>query len=339
MKHLATSLSISFVFFSVPCFSQSSSDKPLAMVAGQSISEQEVLDTIGPRQVMQLHNEEYEAKSRALESIIRHRIVELEAKRRSISPEKLIEQEVDSKVADPTEGEIEAYYLGQNRAGARLEDAKEQIRKALKQVKLIKARQAYADSLRPKVEVSMLLRPPSIDISYDRARVKGDPKAPVTIVEFSDYQCPFCKKTESVLSELLEKYRGRVKLAYLDFPLKEIHPRAESAAEASRCAGEQGKFWEFHDSLFADGAKLEASDLIERARTLSLKEEPFRACLASGKYQSSVNADREAGIKAGVSGTPGFFINGVFLSGAQSQAEFEKIIDGQLSFVEHHRAP
>src|SRR5215472_14143556 len=142
MKHLATSLSISFVFFSVPCFTQSSSDKPLAMVAGQSISEQEVLDTIGPQQVMQWHSEEYEAKSRALESIIRHRIVESEAKRRSISPEKLIEREVDSRVADPTEGEIEAYFLGQNRTGSKLEEARDQIRKALKQIKLIKARQA-----------------------------------------------------------------------------------------------------------------------------------------------------------------------------------------------------
>src|SRR5215467_10158714 len=185
MKHLATSLSISFVFFSAPCFSQSSSDKPLAMVAGQPISEQEVLDTIGPQQVMQLHNEEYEAKSRALESIIRHRIVEMEAKRRSISPEKLIEQEVDSKVADPTEGEIEAYYLGQNRQGGKLEDVRDQIRTTLKQVKLISARQAYAESLLHKAEVSVLLRPPTIDVSYDPARVKGDPKAPVTIVEFS----------------------------------------------------------------------------------------------------------------------------------------------------------
>jgi protein-disulfide isomerase len=339
MKHLVISLSVSFVFFSVPCFSQNSSDKPLAMVAGQPVSEQEVLDTIGPQQVMQWRNEEYEAKSRALESIIRHRVVEMEAKKRNISPEKLIDQEVDSKVSDPTEGEIQAYFLGQNRQGAKLEDVKDQIRKTLKQVKIIAARQAYADSLRHNVEVSVLLRPPSIDVSYDPTRVKGDPKAPVTIVEFSDFQCPFCKKTESVLSALLEKYRGKVKLAYLDFPLKEIHPRAESAAEAARCAGEQGKFWEFHDSLFADPSKLDETDLIERARTLGLKEEPFRTCVASGKYQSSVNADREAGIKAGVAGTPGFFINGVFLSGAQSQAEFEKIIDGQLSFAEHHSIP
>jgi protein-disulfide isomerase len=288
---------------------------------------------------MELRKQEYEVKSKVLESVIRHRIVEIEARKRNISPEKLIEQEVDSKVADPTDGEIEAYSLGQNRAGARLEDVKEQYRNTLKQAKLVKARQAYADSLRAKMEVAVLLRPPSIDVAFDPARVKGDPQAPVTIVEFSDFQCPFCKKTESVLSGLLDKYNGRVKLAYRDFPLREIHPRAESTAEASRCAGEQGKFWEFHDSLFADAAKLDDPDLIARARTLGLQEEPFRDCLANGKFKASIDADREAGIKAGVGGTPGFFINGVFLSGAQSQAEFEKIIDTQLALLSHRSTP
>src|SRR5262249_48757235 len=153
--------------------------------------------------------------------------------------------------------EVEAYFWGQNPQGATLEDSKEQYRAALRALKVQKARQVYADSLRSKIDVAVLLRPPTIDVAYDPARVKGDSKAPVTIVEFSDYQCPYCKKTESVLSELLSKYQGRIKLAYRDFPLKEVHPRAEAAAQASRCAGEQGEFWLYHDSLFADPTKLE----------------------------------------------------------------------------------
>lgn len=310
----------------------------VAVVDGHSITEQDLAEALGP-QLMQLRNQEYEVKSKVLESVIRHKIVEIEAKKRNISPEKLIEQEVDSKVPEPTDGEVEAYFVGQNRAGARLEDVKEQYRSTLKQLKLVKARQAFADSLRAKMEVAVLLRPPSIDVAFDPARLRGDPKAPVTIVEFSDYQCPFCKKTESVLSSILEKYNGRVKLAYMDFPLREIHEHAESAAQASRCAGEQGKFWEFHDALFADPAKLEDADLIARAHSLGLPEAPFRACLASGKFKASIDADREAGVKAGVGGTPGFFVNGVFLSGAQSQAEFEKVIDTQLSLLGHHAAP
>jgi len=331
MKNLILNLSLLLIFPLASLGQFTPRGNPVAMVNGQPILERDLLDALGP-QLLQLHNQEYEAKSKVLESLIRHKIVEIEAKKQNISAEKLIEREVDSKVADPTDGEIEAYFLGQNREGARFEDVKEQYRNTLKQFKLVKARQAYADSLRAKMEVAILMRPPSIDVPFDPARVKGDPKAPVTIVEFSDYQCPFCKKTESVLRGLLDKYKGRVKLAYMDFPLREIHPRAESAAEASRCAGEQGKFWEFHDSLYADGAKLDDPDLIARARTLGLHEKSFRACLASGKFKKSVDADREAGIKAGVAGTPGFFINGVFLSGAQSQAEFEKVIDTQLSF-------
>jgi len=311
---------------------------PVAVVAGEAISEQDLAEAAGP-QLMQVRTQEYEAKSKILESLIRRKVVEMEAKKRNLTPDQLMEQEVDSKVPDPTDGEVEAYFIGQNRAGARLEDTKEQFRSALKQVRLIKARQAYADSLRAKADVAVMLRPPSIDVTFDPARVKGDPKAPVTIVEFSDFQCPYCKKAESVLISLLDKYNGRVKLAYIDFPLREIHPHAESAAEASRCAGEQGKFWEYHDSLFADPAKLEDSDLIARATNLGLKEEPFKACLTSGKFKNSVDADREAGIEAGVGGTPGFFINGVFINGVQSQAEFEKAIDTQLSLLGHAKLP
>jgi len=208
---------------------------------------------------------------------------------------------------------------------------KDQFRANLNEVRIQKARRAYADSLRATIEVATLLRPPSVNVSYDRARVNGDPNAPVTIVEFSDFQCPFCKKSETVLKDLLAKYSGRVKLAYLDFPLREIHSQAEQAAEAARCAGEQGKFWEYHDSLFADQSKLDEASLIERAHNVKLDEKAFQSCLTSGKFKAGIEADLQEGAKAGVSGTPAYFINGVFLSGAQPAAEFEKVIDNELA--------
>src|SRR5215469_11650893 len=127
---------------------QASSGDPVATVAGQPISEQELLETVGPQQSMQLRMQEYEVKSKALDSLIRLKLVQAEAKKRGISAEKLIEQEVESKVADPTDGEVEAYFWGQNRAGASLEETKEEYRASLKQLKLQRARQAYADSLR-----------------------------------------------------------------------------------------------------------------------------------------------------------------------------------------------
>ena len=312
---------------------QAASGEPVATVAGQPVSEAELLETLGPQQAMQLLNQEYEAKSKALDSLIRLKLVQAEAKKRGISPELLIQQEVEAKVAAPTDSEVEAYFWGQNRAGASLEEVKEQYRASLKQLKLQRARQVYADSLRTKFDVAVLLRPPSVTVAYDPARVKGDPKAPVTIVEFSDFQCPYCKKSESTLRELLTKYNGRVKLAYLDFPLREIHPQAQSAAEAARCAGEQGKFWEYHDALYAEQSKLDGPGLLAYARGLHLDEKSFQACLDSGKFKSKIDADLAQGNKVGVAGTPGFFVNGVFLSGARSVSDFEKIIDGQLALL------
>jgi protein-disulfide isomerase len=314
------------------------SGETVATVAGQPVSEQELLEALGPQQWMQLRNQEYEAKSKALESLIRLKVVQAEARKRGITAESLIEQEVESKVAEPTDGEIESFFWGQGQTDAPFNAVKEQYRATLKRLKLQKARQAYADSLRAKIDVAVLLRAPSVEVAYDRARVKGDPQAPVTIVEFSDFQCPYCKKSESTLNGLLAKYGGRVKLAYMDFPLRDIHPQAQTAAEAARCAGEQGKFWEFHDALYADQAKLNRAELVTHAKTLSLDAAGFQSCLDSGKFRSKVEADAAQGSKLGVAGTPAFFVNGVFLSGAQPEAEFEKIIDRQLALVEGGRA-
>lgn len=326
-----------YLMLSVACFGQAAppprSDVPVATIAGQPISEQELLDALGPQKVMQMRTQEYEAKSAALESLIRLKLVQAEARKRGISPENLLKQEVESKAADPPDGEVEAYFWGQAKAGARFEDVKEQYRAMLRRLRLQKAIEDYADSLRAKTEVVVLLERPSVNITYDPARVRGNPGAPVTIVEFSDFQCPFCRASESTLKQLLTKYDGRIKLAYLDFPLREIHPKAQGAAEAARCAAEQGKFWEYHDALYADQSKLEGPDLVTSAVALNMDEKSFRSCLESGKFKDKIEADREQGTKAGVAGTPGFFINGVFLSGAQPQAEFEKIIDSQLALL------
>ncbi len=311
---------------------QGKAGDPIAMVAGQPIYEQDVIQSLGP-QLLQLRNQEYQLKSKALDDLIRQKLIEAEANKRGIPAQELLEQEVDSKVGEPTDAEVEAFFLGQNRVNSRFDEVKEQFRATLKRARLQKERQAYADSLRGKIEVAVLLWPPSIDVAYDPGRVKGDPKAPVTIVEFSDFQCPYCKKAATTMKDLLSKYNGRVKLAFRDFPLRESHPQAQIAAEAARCAGEQGKFWEFHDALFADQSKLDETGLVAQARALGVNEKLFQSCLVSGKFKAKIEADLQEGSRVGVAGTPGFFINGVFLSGAQPQAEFEKIIDSELTIV------
>jgi protein-disulfide isomerase len=159
--------------------------------------------------------------------------------------------------------------------------------------------------------------------------VRGDHKAPVKIVEFSDYQCPYCRQVEATLKPVLAKYGDKVSLAYRDFPLTAMHPQAMIAAEATRCALEQGKFWEYHDELFT-ASKLEKDDLIGYARNVKLDGKQFESCLTSEKYKADIEKDEQEGRKAGVNGTPAFFINGLWLSGAQRQDAFARLIDDEL---------
>ena len=187
------------------------------------------------------------------------------------------------------------------------------------------------EELRGKTDVEVYLRAPRTEVGFDPTRVRGNPNAPVTIVEFSDFQCPFCQRVQGTLRDLLKKYDGKVKLAYRDFPLGEMHRRAEAAAEASRCAGEQGKFWEYHDLLWTDPSKLDPAALSGYATRLALDEIRFNACVTSGRYKADIEKDLRDGAKAGVSGTPAFVINGVFLGGAQPASEFEKTIDAELA--------
>src|SRR5439155_19777940 len=205
--------------------------------------------------------------------LIRKKLIDAEAQKRGISADKLLEQEVDSKVADPSDAEVEGYYLAvQGQANQPLQEIKPQIQKVLKLLKMQQARQQYGNALRAKAEVSVLLRPPKVEVGYDPARLRGEAKAPVTIVEFSDFQCPYCKKVQPILTDLLAKYNGRVKLAYRDFPLRTLHAQAQLAAEAARCAEGQGKFWLYHDALFADQSKLDEAGLVKTAQMLGLNE-------------------------------------------------------------------
>lgn len=304
---------------------------PIAIVDGQAITDEELLPYV-QNQLRPLRDQEYQIKKKALDNLVAQKLLEAEARKKGVTVEKLLEQEVDAKVPVPTDAELNAVYLVQkaqlNRPFA---DVKPQLSQALKQAKIQEARQEYSARLRQQAKVSVLLSPPRTEISIDPARVRGNPKAKVMIVEFSDFQCPFCGQVEATLKDLLAKHEGVVALAFRDMPLPQIHPFAMGAAEASRCAGEQGKFWEYHDLLFGDQSHLDRTELVEKARTLKLDEKQFDSCLASEKYKAQILRDAQEGMLAGVSGTPGFFINGVFLTGAQPEPIFEQMIQDQLA--------
>jgi len=255
-----------------------------------------------------------------------------EAKKKGIPTEKVLEQEVDAKVPEPTEAELKALYIVQKQQlGKPFDEIKPQLLQLLKKSKIQEAREDYYKRLREQAGVSIFLQKPKVQVAYDPARLRGDPKAPVVIVEFSDFQCPYCQSVQPTLKSLLAKYEGRVSLAYRDLPVRDIHPQAELAAEASRCAGEQGKFWEYHDLLFANQNKLDRPGLLDQAHGLKLDEKQFDSCLSSGKYAAQIEQDRQLGLRAGVAGTPGFFVNGSLLSGNQPQDAFEKLIQAELA--------
>lgn len=172
----------------------------------------------------------------------------------------------------------------------------------------------------------------SRDLIEDDA-VLGDPNAPVTMVEFSDYDCPFCTRFYSeTLPEIKEKYieTGKVKFVYRDFPLEKLHPNAWTIAMATECAGEQGMFFEMHNLVFDTPGTKDADTLKSMASELGLDTASFNSCLDNEETRAEVEKDMQDGMDNGVQGTPAFFVNDVFVSGAQPFNEFEKLIEAEL---------
>jgi len=171
-----------------------------------------------------------------------------------------------------------------------------------------------------------------VTVSVDDDPVLGDQNAPVTIIEFSDFECPFCGRFFSnTLPQLTREYidTGKVKLVYRDFPLS-FHPNAQKAAEAGECADDQGKFWEMHDKIFENQKAMSVVDLKSYAASLGLDTSEFNSCLDSGKHAKEIQKDISDGSKYGASGTPTFFINGIKLVGAQPFSAFQQIIESEL---------
>jgi len=191
---------------------------------------------------------------------------------------------------------------------------------------------AYERELFKKHEVSLLaLQPTRKTVTFPAdAPVLGPADAPVTIVEFTDYQCPYCQAAQQYVDRVMEAYKGKVRLVYQEYPL-DFHPQAKPAGRAARCAGEQGKFWEMHLSLLRKPGAYDDADLQGRALGLGLDTKAFAACTASTKYDAVIQKAVDNGRSVGVSGTPTFFLNGRSFSGAQPFETFERMIEEELS--------
>ena len=280
---------------------------------------------------MKLSQAIYEARRMAIEELVANALMDQEAKSRGIDRSALFEKEVTSKVSPVSDVEIAQWYQSnqQRVQGATLEQARQPIRQYLTQERVQIARQQFLDALRAKTTVRVRLEPPRQAVAAANSPAKGPAKAPIEMIEFSDFQCPFCQRANPTVDQVLHAYGDRIRFVYRHFPLPN-HPNARPAAEAAQCAAEQGKFWPYHDKLFASGGRLSDSDLKQHAAELGLDTQTFNACVDGRKSKAQVDADLQAGEEAGVNGTPAFFINGRLISGAQPFGEFKRIIDEEL---------
>jgi protein-disulfide isomerase len=320
--------------------SQPQGAAPLAVLAGQPIDESQ-LPPDAQRQLQNMEQQVFAVRHRALQTVLDQKLIAAEAKEKGVTVEELFKDEVESKVADPTEDEVATYYeLHKAQINKPLDEARESIRRDLKTAALNKASQLYLRGLMEEAiddgELAVFLRPPRLVLPVDPTRLKGNPKAPVTIVEFSDFSCAACQKAESTIAEILVKYPDKIQVSFHDFPFQQSHPGALLSAEAARCAGEQDKFWEYHDLLFSNLTAQSPENLVKYAGSLKLDDQKFEACLNSGRHESDIEQDLQLGFRAGVLTPPGIFINGRFLDGGQSLIAIEKIIDQELAGEQSH---
>jgi protein-disulfide isomerase len=257
--------------------------------------------------------------------------MQLEADKRQISVEELVQQEIEAKVPEVTSEQIKAFYEeNKSRIRQPLDKISARIEAYLQQQEQEKRERAFVHELRQRYKVTVALRPPTVDVSSDDDPFMGPADALVTIIEFSDFQCPYCRRVQPALKKLMKEYEGRVKLVFRDFPLRRIHPQAQKAAEAAQCAADQNQFWPYHDKLFATSSLL-PHDLKNYAKELGLDTEQFNTCLDSDKYAQEVEKDLQDGENAGVSATPSFFVNGQPLSGAASYERFQELVEAALA--------
>lgn len=274
----------------------------------------------------------YEARRMALDEIVDEALLAQEAKTRGVDAGALIAENITAKVAQPTDEDVVTFYR-QNQArmnGATLDQTRPAIGAYLAQERTQAARRQYMEGLRAKANLRIALEPPREDVATADRPSKGPAQAPITMIEFADFQCPFCLAVFPALQQVLDEYGDRIRFVYRHYPLPN-HPRARPAAEASACAAEQGKFWPYHDRLFSNQGMLSDADFREHAVQVGMDVAAFSACYDARKHAAEIDADVKAGDDAGVSGTPAFFINGRLLTGAQPVEAFKQIIDDELA--------
>lgn len=315
----------------VQLVSAENADTVLARLNDKEIKLKDV-DELVAAQIKDLDKKKFEARRSGLEQMIVQTLVKEAAAKEGKTEEQFLKANIDEKVPAPADAEIQKVF-DENKAqmppGSTVDAMRSQIINFLQQDQKRQVAQKLFSDLRSKAKIEVLLSEPRATVEA-KGPSKGASDAKVTIVEFSDFQCPFCSKAEPSVDEVMKNYSDKVKVVFRHFPL-DFHEKAFKAAEAAACAEEQGKFWEFHKTLFANQGALSVDDLKVHAKALNLDAAKFADCLDSGKMKTKVDGDMAAGRAVGVNGTPAFFINGIAISGAQPYEKFKEIIDAELA--------
>lgn len=303
----------------------------VATVGDQTITRAD-LDKAVKSQMVELDNQRYEILEEGLNNLVSEKLLAIAAKEKGQSVEDFQKELMAAPVDEPTAEQIQKVYDDNKDApglsGKSLDEVKGRLVEYLKNQQRAQKAQAMLADLRTKYNTVIKLTPPVVEVS-DGGRMSrgGGANAPVVIIAFSDYECPYCKKAEPTVAEVMAIYGDKIRYVHRDYPLP-FHKFARKAAETARCAGEQGKFWEAHDALFK--AALSDETIETTVVAVGVDKTKLDECLASGRVKKMVDDDMAAGGDVGVSGTPAFFINGRMLSGAQPADRFKAVIDEEL---------
>lgn len=269
----------------------------------------------------------HETLEMALGQLLAERLLDTAAAEDGTSREQMLAGLAAGQVTD---ADIDAFYeANKARINGSKEQLKEQIRQYLGQQRMQSAYSELVASLQERYKAKTLLEPFRIPVE-PIGPAMGPANAPVTLIEFSDFECPYCVRIYPTLQQVVKKYGNKVRLVYRQFPL-DIHDNAFKAAEASLCADDQGKFWGMHNAMFDNMQAVKSGGFGELANTLGLDMKAFNVCMASGKFAARVEQDMEDGSVVGVTGTPATFVNGRLVSGAISMERLSAMIDEELA--------
>jgi predicted DsbA family dithiol-disulfide isomerase len=302
----------------------------LAIVGARPVTEADIEAEAGAL-LFRARTSHYQARRAAAEAVVARFLLENEAQRRGVTPAQLDAEITGPSLAIKPEELARIYEINKAAIGRPFEDVRSQLEEQVRREHVLAARARAVENLKKASTITWLLRAPTVTIA-GTGFSKGSASAPVTIVEFSDFQCVFCRRAQAVLKEVLGRYGDAVRLVYRDFPSPR-HPGARAAAEAARCAGDQGKFWEYHDVLFHNQPAPTEGDLRRFAREVGIEDEPFTMCLRGGRHRDAIDSDLLEGRRNFVEGTPTFFVNGRPVIGAQPLDVFTRLIDEELERV------